>query len=45
MTTSPQNLPGMPLLFIMLRAMAITVWFLLSTTPFCCGEYGAVRYC
>ena len=42
-TASPQNLAGMPLAFIMDRAMPITVWFLRSTTPFCCGEYGAVR--
>ena len=41
-TASPQNLTGMPLAFIMDRAMLTTVWFRLSTMPLCCGEYGAV---
>jgi hypothetical protein len=41
-TASPQNLAGIPLAFIMDRAMPTTVWFRCSTTPFCCGEYGAV---
>ena len=41
-TASPQNLVGMHLAFIMDRAMPTTIWFHLSTTPFCCGEYGAV---
>ena len=41
-TASPQNLAGMPLAFIMDRAMPTTVWFRLSTMPFYCGEYGAV---
>jgi hypothetical protein len=39
---SPQKYLGRFLAFIMLHAMATTIWFLLSTTPFCCGEYGAV---
>jgi hypothetical protein len=37
-TASPQNQPGIDMAFIMLRAAPITVRFLLSTTPFCCGE-------
>ena len=41
-TASPQNLAGMPLAFIIDRAMPTTVWFRRSTTPFCCGEYDAV---
>ena len=41
-TASPQNVAGMLLAFIMDRAMPTTVWFRRSTTPFCCGEYGAV---
>jgi hypothetical protein len=41
LTASPQNSVGMPFAFIVLRAMS-TVWFRRSTTPFCCGEYGAV---
>ena len=44
-TASPYNLAGMPLAFIMDRAMPTTVWFRLSTTSFCCGEYGAVWCC
>ena len=42
-TASPQNLPDT---FMLLRrdlAIAITVLFLRSTTPFCCGVYGTVR--
>ena len=45
LTASPQNAVGIFLAFNMLLAMPTTVWFLLSTTPFCCGEYGAVRWC
>ena len=41
-SASQQNLAGIPLAFIMDRAMPTTVWFCLSITPFCCGEYGAV---
>ena len=41
-TTSPQNLAGIPLAFIMDRAMSTTIWFCRSTTPFYCGEYSAV---
>ena len=41
-TASPQNFAGFPLAFIMDQAMPTTVWFRRSTTPFCCGEYGAV---
>src|SRR6185503_1908889 len=44
LTASPQNAVGIFLAFSMLLAMPTTVWFLLSTTPFCCGEYGAVRW-
>ena len=44
-TASPQNLAGMSLAFIIDRAMPTTVWFRLSTTPFYCGEYGAVWCC
>ena len=44
-TASPQNLAGMPLAFIMDRAMPTTVWFRRSTTPFYCGEYGAMWCC
>ena len=42
-TASPQNLPGT---FMLLRrdlAITITVLFLRSTMPFCCGVYGTVR--
>jgi hypothetical protein len=38
-------MPGMDMqhmLFIMHRAISTTVWLWRSTTPFCCGEYGAV---
>ena len=41
-TASPQNLAGMPFALSMLLAMATTVWFHLSTTPFCWGVYGVV---
>ena len=41
-TASPQNLVGMPLAFIMDRAMSTSVWFRRSTTPFYCGEYSVV---
>ena len=41
-TASPQNFAGMLLAFIMDRAMPTTIWFRRSTTPFYCGEYGAV---
>ena len=44
-TAFPQNLAGMPLAFIIDRAMPTTVWFHRFTTPFCCGEYGAVWCC
>ena len=44
-TASPQNLAGMPLAFIMDRAMPTTVWFCRSTTPIYYGEYGAVWCC
>jgi hypothetical protein len=36
-TASPQNQLGMDMAFIMLRAIPMTNWFLLSTTPFCSG--------
>ena len=42
-TASPQNSPGTFLAFSRLRAMPTIVWLRRSTTPFCCGEYGAVR--
>lgn len=41
-TASPQNRPGIPFAFIILLAVASTVWFRRSTTPFCWGVYGAV---
>jgi hypothetical protein len=34
-TASPQNQLGMDMAFIMLRAIPMTDWFLLSMTPFC----------
>jgi hypothetical protein len=43
MTASPQKNPGRFLAFIMLRAVATTIWFRRSTMPFFCGEYGAVN--
>jgi hypothetical protein len=41
-TASPQNLIGVPLAFIMDRALLTTVWFRYSTMPFYCGEYSVV---
>jgi hypothetical protein len=43
-TASPQKKLGNFLAFIMDLAMPTTVWLRRSTTPFCCGEYGAVKY-
>ena len=42
-TASPQDVAGMFWLFNKLRAMVMTVWFLLSAMSFYCGVYGAVR--
>jgi len=44
LTASPQNAAGILLAFSMLLTMPTTDWFLLSTTPICCGEYGTVRW-
>lgn len=44
-TASPQNVAGMLMLFSRQRAISTIVWFLRSTTPFCCGVYGAVVKC
>ena len=40
-TASPQKWLGTPHACRMLLAVATTVWFRRSTTPFCCGVYGA----
>lgn len=42
-TTSTQNLVGMFFSLIIPLVISTTIWFLLSVTPFCCGEYGAVN--
>jgi hypothetical protein len=34
----PQNSAGTLMVFSMHRVVPMTVWFLCSTTPFCCGE-------
>jgi hypothetical protein len=44
LTASPQNAADIFLLFSVLLAMPTMVWFRRSTMPFCCGEYGAVRW-
>jgi hypothetical protein len=41
----PQNRPGTAMAFSMLPAMPMTIWFLLSMTPFYFDVYGAVRCC
>lgn len=38
------NTFGVFLLLSMLQAMSKTVWFLRFMTPFCCGEYGTVKW-
>jgi hypothetical protein len=43
-TASPQKYPGSDFTFIMHRAMLTMLWLHCSTTPFCCGEYGAVSW-
>jgi len=42
-TTSAQNSFGIFLLFIMDRTISRIVQFFISATPFCCGEYEAVK--
>jgi hypothetical protein len=42
LTASPQKRDGTFMLFSRHRAISTTVWLRLSTTPFCCGEYGTV---
>jgi hypothetical protein len=37
-----QKYPGKCFPFNMQCAIDTTLWFRHSTTPFCCGEYGAV---
>ncbi|KAF5811792.1 hypothetical protein HanXRQr2_Chr04g0185531 [Helianthus annuus] len=39
---SPQKFCGMFIAFSILRVVDNIVLFRLSTTPFCCGEYGVV---